>query len=121
MVLLLVLLLVFSWTVAEPGMESQAVKLYPVPGTDSQAAPHQGLAGGRHSGGEVEPAATDGLVALEGNITADQVVQEDAQAPHRQLVPVVTLLDDPLWRGVDMSSWESFSLFLINGYIGGHL
>ena len=69
----------------------------------------------------MEPAATDGLVALEGNITADQVVQEDAQTPHRQLVPVVTLLDDPLWRGVDMSSWESFSLFLINGYIGGHL
>ena len=102
-------------------MECYAVQLYPVPGTDSQTAPHQGLAGGGHSGGEVEPAATDGLVALEGNITADQVVQEDTQAPDGQLVPVVTLLNDPLWGGVDMSSCESFSLFLINGYTGGHL
>ena len=106
MVLLLVLLLVFSWTVAEPGMESQAVQLYPVPGTDSQAAPHQGLAGGRHSGGEVEPAATDGLVALEWNVSTDQVVQEDPQAPHCQLVPVVALLDDPLRGGVDPGALE---------------
>ena len=121
LVLLVLLLVVSSWGVADPGMECYAVQLYPVPGTDSQAAPDQGLAGGRHSGGEVEPAATDGLVALEGNITADQVVQEDAQAPHRQLVPVVTLLNDPLWGRVDMSSCESFFLFLINGNTGGHL
>ena len=115
-------MLVFGWgAVRHPGMESYPVQVYPVPGTHSQAAPHQALAGGGHSGGEVEPAATDGLVGLEGNITTDQVVQEDAQAPHGQLVPVVTLLDDPLWGGVDMSSCESFSLFLINGYTGGHL
>ena len=69
----------------------------------------------------MEATAADGLVALEGNITADQVVEQDAQAPHSQLVPVVTLLNYPFWRRVDMSSWESFSLFLINGYIGGHL
>ena len=111
----------FSWRVADPGMPSYALQLYPVPGTDSEAGSDQVLAGGRHSGGEVEAAAADGLVALEWDVSTDQVVQEDPQAPHRQLVSVVTLLDDPLWRGVDMSSWESFSLFLINGYIGGHL
>ena len=102
-------------------MPSYALQLYPVPGTDGEAGPHQVLAGGRHSGVEVEAAAADGLVALEWDVSTDQVVQEDPQAPHRQLVPVVTLLDDPLRGGVDMSSWESFSLFLINGYIGGHL
>ena len=111
----------FSWDLTDPGMTSYTLQLYPVPGADSQAGPHQVLAGGGHSGGEVEPAATDGLIALEWNVSTDQVVQEDPQAPHRQLVSVVTLLYDPLWRGVDMSSWESFSLFLINGYIGGHL
>ena len=107
--------------VEQPGLDWYAGQLYPVPGTDSQAASHQVLAGGGHSGGEVEAAATDGLVALEGNITADQVVEQDAQAPHSQLVSVITLLNYPFWRRVDMSSWESFSLFLINGYTGGHL
>ena len=95
----------FSWRVADPGMPSYALQLYPVPGTDGEAGPHQVLAGGRHSGGEVEAAATDGLVALEGNITADQVVEEDTQAPHSQLVPVVTLLNDPFRRGVDPGAW----------------
>ena len=73
---------VFGRAVAEPGVERDGGQLQPVPGTDGQAAPHQVLAGGGHSGGEVEAAATDGLVALEGNITADQVVEEDTQAPH---------------------------------------
>ena len=98
-------MLVFSWAGADPGMEWNAGQFYPVPGTHCQAAPHQVLAGGGHSGGEVEAAATDGLVALEGNITADQVVEEDTQAPHSQLVPVVTLLNDPLRGGVHPCAW----------------
>ena len=44
----------------------------------------------------------------EGNITTDHVVQEDAQAPHSELVPVVTLLDDPLWRGVDSRAYSQY-------------
>ena len=85
----------------QPWLDCYTGQLYPVPGTDSQAAPHQVLAGGGHGGGEVEPPATDGLVALEGNITADQVVEQDAEAPHSQLVPVVTLLNYPFRRRVD--------------------
>ena len=93
----------------QPGLDCYTGQLYPVPGTDSQAAPHQVLAGGGHGGGEVEPPATDGLVTLEGNITADQVVEQDAQAPHSQLVPVVTLLNNPLrWR-VNPGAW--FTIF----------
>ena len=33
-------------------------------------------------------------------ISPDHVVEEDAQAPHGQLAPVVALLDDPLGRRV---------------------
>ena len=105
----------------DPGVGGQAGQLQPVPGTDSQAGLHQALAGDRHPGGEVEPAAADGLVTLEWNITADHVVQEDAQAPHCQLVSVVTFLDNPLRGRVDMSSWKYLILFLINEYTSGHL
>ena len=99
-----VAVLVFSWDLTDPGMTSYTLQLYPVPGTDSEAGSDQVLAGGRHSGGEVEAAAADGLVALEWDVSTDQVVQEDPQAPHGQLVPVVALLDDPLWRRVDVGS-----------------
>ena len=85
----------------DPGVGGQAGQLQPVPGTDGQAGLHQALAGDRHPGGEVKPAAADGLVTLEWNITADHVVQEDAQAPHCQLVSVVTFLDNPLRGRVD--------------------
>ena len=105
----------------DPGVGGQAGQLQPVPGTDSQTGLHQALAGDRHPGGEVEPAAADSLVTLEWNITADHVVQEDAQAPHCQLVSVVTFLDNPLRGRVDMSSWKYLILFLINEYTSGHL
>ena len=105
----------------DPGVGGQAGQLQPVPGTDGQAGLHQALAGDRHPGGEVEPAAADSLVTLEWNITADHVVQEDAQAPHCQLVSVVTFLDNPLRGRVDMSSWKYLILFLINEYTSGHL
>ena len=49
----------------------------------------------------VEVRVTDGFIVLEWNITTDQVVQEDAQAPHSQLVPVVTFVNDPFRGRVD--------------------
>ena len=48
----------------------------------------------------MEATAADGLVALEGNVPGHHVVQEDSQRPDGQPVPVVTLLDNPLGRGV---------------------
>ena len=69
----------------------------------------------------IEPCSADSLIVLEWNITADHVVQEDAQAPHCQLVSVVTFLDNPLRGRVDMSSWKYLILFLINEYTSGHL
>ena len=90
--------------VRHPGVGGQGGQLQPVPGADRQAGLHQALAGDRHSAWEMESAAADCLITLEGNVTTDHVVQEDPEAPHGQLVPVVALLDDPLWRGVDVCS-----------------
>ncbi len=49
---------------------------------------------------EADPRAADLLVRLEGDVAADHVVQEDAQAPDSGLVAVVLVALDPLGRGI---------------------
>ena len=48
--------------------------------------------------------STDLLVRLEGDVTADHVVEEDAHAPDGRLLAVVTTRANPLGRGVHSSS-----------------
>ena len=45
--------------------------------------------------------AADLLVALEGDVPADHVKEEDAQGPHSGRLPLVASLANPLWWRVD--------------------
>ena len=48
--------------------------------------------------------AADLLVALEGDVTADHVKEEDAQGPDSGRPPLVAALANPLWRRVNTRS-----------------
>ena len=88
--------------VRHPGVLEDGLQRYPVLGPDPQAGQDQLLAVAGEAG-HAEPhiRGADVLVLLEGDVAADHVVQEDAQAPHCQLVSVVTFLDNPLRGRVD--------------------
>ncbi len=45
------------------------------------------------------------LVRLEGNVSADHVVEQDAEGPDGGFVPVVLATLDPLRRGVYAGTW----------------
>jgi len=53
---------------------------------------------------EVDLGAADLLVRLEGNVAANHVVEEDAQAPDGGRVAVIATQHDPLRRCVDAST-----------------
>ena len=57
-----------------------------------------------HSVSEAQLGVADVLVPLEGDVAADHVVQEDAEAPHGQGVAVIPATPDPLGRGVHPST-----------------
>ena len=66
----------------------------------SEALSDQVLTLGRHPVTEPQLRAADLLVALEGDVAADHVVQEDAQGPHGGQLPVVSVVSDPLGRRI---------------------
>ena len=84
----------------EPGMGGELGEAGPGRGVHSEALPHQILALPRHAVPEPQLCRADLLVALEGDVPADHVVQEDAEAPHRGALPVVAVVADPLRRRV---------------------
>ena len=54
-----------------------------------------------HSVSEPQLGGHDLLVTLEGNVSTDHVIEEDAQAPDRGQLTIVSVVSDPLWRCVD--------------------
>ena len=83
----------------DKGVEGNAV-----PWPESQAGEDEGPAGGGDVGREGGVGAADVLVGLEGDVAADHVVEEDAEAPHGQGVAVIPATPDPLGRGVHAGS-----------------
>ena len=81
--------------VAEDGGEGR-----PLSRVHSKALPYKVLALRRHPVSEPEFRDADLLVRLEGDVSADHVEEEDAEGPDGGELPVVTVLADPLWRGV---------------------
>ena len=88
------------YRVVEPGVGGQRGQAGSVGRVHSEALPHQILTLWRHPVAEPQLGAADLLVALEGDVTADHVVQEDAQGPDGGQLPVVSVVSDPLGRGV---------------------
>ena len=81
--------------VAEDGGEGR-----PLSRVHSKALPYKVLALRRHPVSEPEFRDADLLVRLEGDVATDHVEEEDAEGPDGGELPVVTVLSDPLWRGV---------------------
>ena len=86
--------------VIEPGVGGQGGEAGPDSRVHSEALSDQVLTLGRHPVTEPQLRAADLLVALEGDVAADHVVQEDAQGPHGGQLPVVSVVSDPLGRRV---------------------
>jgi hypothetical protein len=72
----------------------------PVGRSKSEAPSDQVLALVSESGSELEVCVADLLILLEGDVAADHVVEEDAQAPDGKPVSPVSPELDPLWRSV---------------------
>ena len=70
-------------------------------GSDPEASPHEVLAFVGKAGAESNLRVANGLVGLEGDVTAHHVVEEDAEAPDGGLFTMVSRASDPLGRGVD--------------------
>ena len=87
--------------IVEPGVGGQRGHAGSEGRVHCEALSDQVLALGWHSVAEPQLGAADLLVALEGDVAADHVIEEDAQAPHRGQLPVVAVVSDPLWRRVD--------------------
>ena len=86
---------------SEPGVGKDGGEGGAVPGVHPQALPHQVLALSRHPVAEAQLRDADLVVALEGDVAAHHVEEQDAEGPDRRQLAVVTVLSDPLGRGVD--------------------
>ena len=76
----------------------------PVVGPQPQASADQILALVSQSRPEPDVGVADLLVLLEGDVSADHVVEQDAEAPDSGRNSVVAAESDPLRRSVDSSS-----------------
>lgn len=84
----------------EPGVGDDGGEAGPAVGLHPEALPDQVLTLGGHSVAEPHLRHTDLLVRLEGDVAADHVEEEDAQGPDGGQLSVVSVVSDPLWRGV---------------------
>ena len=85
----------------EPGVGDDGGEGGPAVGLHPEALSDQVLTLGGHSVAEPHLRHTDLLVCLEGDVAADHVEQEDAQGPDSGQLAVVSVVSDPLWRGVN--------------------
>ena len=76
----------------------------PVGRSKSEAPSDQVLALVSESGSELEVCVADLLILLEGDVAADHVVKEDAQAPDGGRDSVIAAVADPLWRSINSGS-----------------
>ena len=58
----------------------------------------------RNSVSEPELSCADLFITLKWNVTTHHIIQQDTKTPHCQLVSIVTFLDDPLRRRVNMGT-----------------
>ena len=84
-------------------MREDGIQSYSLFGQNCEASLHQVHGGVGEAQVPVpgELASAGVPVAGEGDVTAEHVVEEDAQGPDGQPVPSVAPLLDPLGRGVD--------------------
>ena len=68
---------------------------------------------------ELEVGVADLLVLLEGNVSADHVVEQDAEAPDGGGDSVVTAEADPLRRSVNASSCKRKKNHIEGGIVTG--
>lgn len=73
-------------------------------GVVGEALANQVLALRRHSSVKVGSGATNLLIILKGDVTADHVVEEDAERPNCSSKAVVQGGRDPFWGRVYASS-----------------
>jgi hypothetical protein len=76
----------------------------PVRRSQPEASPYEILALVSESRSELEVGVADLLVLLEGDVPADHVVEEDAQAPDGSGNAVVAAIANPLWWSVNSGS-----------------
>ena len=89
-----------------PGMRGDVLERDAALRLELKALRDQVLALGGDLGVEVELCKANLLVGLEGNVAADHVVEEDAEAPDGGEVALVLVALDPLWRGVHPGTWR---------------
>ena len=102
----------------EPGVVEDAVQGDPILRPNPETRPDQILTLGADGSSEAELCVADLLVLLEGDVAADHVVEEDAEAPHGQGVGVIAAAADPLWRGIHPGACKremDLDSHLING------
>ena len=92
----------------EPGVGGDLVDVQPLVGVDLETAADQALhlLAELQLGEPGEVGLGDLSVALEGDVAADHVVEEDSQGPDGQTLWPVGPGVDPLWGGVDSSALE---------------
>ena len=92
----------------EPGVGGDLVDVQPLVGVDLETATDQALhlLAELQLGEPGEVGLGDLSVALEGDVAADHVVEEDSQGPDGQTLWSVGPGVDPLWGGVDSSALE---------------
>ena len=92
---------------AHPRVVEDVLELDAVGGADAQAAADEVLALVGEAGAELDLGHADLLVLLEGDVAADHVVEEDAEAPDRGRVAVVAGAADPLRGSINPRTCKS--------------
>ena len=85
----------------KPRMLGHSLQGRPLIGRHPQALPNEVHAFGRQSNPEAHVSPANLFVCFKGNVSADHVVQQNAQAPNCRLFAVVATLSDPFGRGVN--------------------
>ena len=90
----------------QPGVGDDGGEAGPALSLHPEALSDQVLTLGGHSVAEPHLRHTDLFVRLEGDVATDHVEEEDAQGPDGGELPVVSVVSDPLWRGVHPGTVE---------------
>ena len=97
-------MVVKDWGHGQPRVLEDVLEANPLVGSEAQAGPDQVLTLVGQAGPELDLSIADGLVLLEGDVSADHVVKEDPKAPNSRGIAMVAAVTNPFRWGIHTRS-----------------